>query len=163
MSDKIIAAVSALIGQPFERRAFQSTELRDGHTEQGVIDALPSQLADLQFEVAQSFPELEPDDIPPHLVAGKLTLNAATKGFGGRDHFITKTLPWQSLVEIGRIIERKEAVLSLYRDGLGREGEPKGVADHLKELKAGRSFYAKALDFYWSPEAVERRDKGEVA
>ncbi len=63
----------------------------------------------------------------------------------------------------GYVQAQEDMIQSLYRDGLGREGEPKGVADHLKELKAGRSFYAKALDFYWSPEAVEQRNKGEVA
>jgi len=167
---QIIEWIENRIGGEWELSARQrqvATEpLREGVTPESVIESMPAQIQYLKEKVSRVIEGWDPDEVEDRTVARIITLTTDSgKGVSGN----MRDLQFQTAdrfdifaegVEEGWSQKEEEFVESLYRDALGRKPDAKGMRDHLKELRAGRSPYQKAIDFHYSKERMERSAAG---
>lgn len=153
--EQVEAAVSELIGIPFERSRGQRSELREGHTTEAVIDWLPLQIADLRGDISRQLSEVLGRDVPldviePWMVAHMLVLDAPVKGFAGGD-------PWRDLrpdvlIQIGMALQ-DDVIAVMYRRFLGRLPEPAGRAEYERQLASDRPEWEIVREIELSDEA----------
>lgn len=128
--EQVTAALTDLIGRPFEKSRGQKGTLRKGHTTDGVIASLPGQIADLRSDIAEQLSEVlgmpvPVDVIEPWMVAHLTVLDAAVSGFGIRT--IWRDLRPDVLIQIGMALQG-DWWRNLYWSELGREPDPAGLA-----------------------------------
>lgn len=167
---KIVEWIEDRIGGEWElshrQRQVAAEPLREGVTPEMVIESMPAQMQHIKEKIARVIEGWDADEVEDRSVARIITLNTHSgKGVSGN----MLDLQFQMMdrfdifaegVEEGRAQFEEEFVESLYTDALGREPDAKGMRDHLKELRAGRSPYQKAIDFHYSKERMERAAAG---
>lgn len=139
--EQVKAAMSDLIGRPFEPSRGQRTELRIGHTTEDVIALLPAQITDLRSDIAGQLSEELGQTVPveiiePWMVAHLTVLDSAVRGFAVRDQW--RKLRPDVLIQIGMALQ-DDVVSVMYRRFLGRWPEPEGRAEYERQLADGRA------------------------
>lgn len=145
--EQVTAAMSDLIGRPFEPSRGQITRLRDGETTEAVIASLPGQIADRRGDVAKQLSEqigrdISIDMIEPWMVAHLLRLDMPINGFSDRSAW--RELRPDALIEVGaRAVKNDVAnmhwIAKLYIEIVDRVPDKEGFAAWIEALEKGHT------------------------